>query len=463
MPTRVTTTRWVQVLNLRTGAWAARLQSGSSLNGKLAVRVAEARRAERDASLLHARQTARLRKVFTAAATASAYAEIAGLLTERGSDPQKSSADMLSGLPILAKERVRYGLRDLLVPTPGPVDVRITSGTSGDVTQIARPRSATVERAAVDRRLFDSLGLPTFFALTMVVPWNQQPVDSWGLIDWRICLRQVGLAQLVKEFDGPSAPHVELIMTSPAICTVIGEHVTGEFATVSAWEVSRPVRALLGVVPPGPPESPAEMYIAAEMTAPIAIRYPGCPSLHINSDVVYVETINPRTGERLSPGTPGLLVLTDLLNTSMPFVRYQIGDVGFVEKDRYCPCGRITPVMTLLGRVGARTAETKAVASRLTTRGRWILVEHDNEAPVLLTDSAGDTPPDSRLHSVRPIPDPLRTIPAGGLVLSIRERYPLDDWRDRSLSDLRVGAHSPHAALLSRRHVPNHAPAERRR
>lgn len=214
---------------------------------------------------------------------------------------------MLSGLPILAKERVRHGLGDLLVPAPGPVDVRITSGTSGDVTQIARSRSATVERAAVDRRLFDSLGLPTFFTLTVVVPWNQEPVDSWGLIDWRIRLRQEGLAQLVKEFDGPRSPHVELIMTSPAICTVIGEHVTDEFATVSAWEVPGPVRALLGVAPPSPPESPAEIYIAAEMTAPIAIRYPDCPSLHVNSDVVYVETINPALVKDWSQGPLGSL------------------------------------------------------------------------------------------------------------------------------------------------------------
>lgn len=462
MPTRVRT-RWAHALNLRAEAWAARLQSGSSRHGTPAACVAGARRAEHNASLLLARQTAHLRKVLTAAATAAAYADVAGLLTQRGGDPQKSAADMLSGLPILTKEQVRHGLHDFLVPAPGPVDVRITSGTSGDVTQIVRPRSATIERAAIARRLFDSLALPTFFTLAVVVPWDQEPVDSWGLIDWRICLRQTGLTQLMKDFDSPEAPPAELIMTSPSMCTLITEHVAGELATVSAWEVPGPVRTLLGVAPPSPPESPAEMYVSAEMITPIAIRYPDCPALHVNSDAVYVETVNPHNGEKLGPGTPGLLVLTDLLNTSMPFVRYQIGDVGFIEEDRCCPCGRITPVMTLLGRAGARTAETKTVASRLTTKGRWILVEHDNGVPLLLTDVAGDMPTDGQPYSVRPLPDRLRTVPPGGLVISIRERYPVADWRNRSLSDLRIGARSPHAAFLDRRHATHHAPTERGR
>lgn len=451
MPARATTTRWAEALGLRAGAWTARLHSGTSLDGSLDARVGEARRAQHDAALLHARQTSRLRVVLSAAATAPAHAETAGLLAERGGAPRGSAGDLLSGLPILTKDRVRHGLRSLLVPRPGPVDVRITSGTSGDATQIARPRSATVERAAVDRRLFDALGMPAFFTLAVVVPWRQEPVDSWGLIDWRIRLRQVGFGQVTREFDARAARPAELVMTSPAMCALLTERLTGAPPTVSAWEVPRPVRALLGLATPGPAESRAEMYIAAEMTAPIAIRYPDCPSLHVNSDAVYVEAVDPHTAETSPPGTPGLLVLTDLLNTSMPFVRYQIGDVGLVAEERTCPCGRVTPVMTVLGRAGARTAAARAVASELTTAGRWLLVEHDGDVPVLLSDTAADTPHDSRLHSVRPLPDQLRGTPTGGLVVSIRERHPLDAWKDRPPSDLRAGA------------APCRAPVERGR
>jgi hypothetical protein len=35
-----------------------------------------------------------------------------------------------------------------------------------------KPRSSLTERAAVERRWFDSLGLPAFFDLTMVTAWR---------------------------------------------------------------------------------------------------------------------------------------------------------------------------------------------------------------------------------------------------------------------------------------------------
>jgi hypothetical protein len=441
---------WARGLGLRAGAWIGRLESNSTLNNSLAGRVVAASRAQYDASLLQRRQTDRLRTVLEAAAGASAHADVAGLLLERCHAGTDSVAELLAGIPIMTKDQVRHGLRNYLVPTPGPVDVRVTSGTSGDVTQVARPRAATVERAAVDRRLFDSLGLPPFFTLALVVPWEQEPVDSWGLIDWRIRLRQVGLDQLVGG-PGTAATPADLLMTSPATCSILADRHPAGCHIVSAWEVTRPVRALLGAVAPGPPESTAEMYVAAEMTAPIAVRYPDCPSMHVNSDVVHVEIVNPHTGEPVGAGTPGLLVLTDLLNTSMPFLRYRIGDVGLVEEGRRCSCGRFTPVLTLLGRGGGRMAETRDLAARLPRRHRWVLVEQDDGTPVLLTDGVVDGDINERIPQVRPLPRALRAVLPGGLVVSLRERYPLRDWRGRSAWELRAGARSPHAAMLARR------------
>ena len=71
--------------------------------------------------------------------------------------------------------------------------------------------------------------------------------------------------------------------------------------------------------------------------------------LHINADTLYVEIVDD-SGKSVPPGTPGKVVITDLLNYGMPFLRYSIEDVA-VKADRECPCGRGLPLLeTLEGR-----------------------------------------------------------------------------------------------------------------
>ena len=59
------------------------------------------------------------------------------------------------------------------------------------------------------------------------------------------------------------------------------------------------------------------------------------------------------TGYPVSSGENGHIILTDLCNYAMPFIRYDAGDMG-VPTDRVCPCGRGLP---LLDRITGRTAE----------------------------------------------------------------------------------------------------------
>lgn len=74
--------------------------------------------------------------------------------------------------------------------------------------------------------------------------------------------------------------------------------------------------------------------------------------LHVNSDRVFVEILD----EALQPvedGKNGELVITDLDNYGMPFIRYRIGDVASL-KNEMCSCGRTLP---LLGQVEGRTLD----------------------------------------------------------------------------------------------------------
>jgi phenylacetate-CoA ligase len=64
--------------------------------------------------------------------------------------------------------------------------------------------------------------------------------------------------------------------------------------------------------------------------------------LHINMDTLIVETISD--GGDVSAGEPGAVIVTDLTNYGMPFIRYKIGDVA-IASDRVCTCGRTYPLI----------------------------------------------------------------------------------------------------------------------
>ena len=70
---------------------------------------------------------------------------------------------------------------------------------------------------------------------------------------------------------------------------------------------------------------------------------------HLTAENLVVEFI--KQNEHVSAGELGEIVLTDLTNYGMPFIRYKIGDVGKPSDDT-CSCGRGLPLMeSIEGRV----------------------------------------------------------------------------------------------------------------
>lgn len=68
--------------------------------------------------------------------------------------------------------------------------------------------------------------------------------------------------------------------------------------------------------------------------------------LHMNMDTLIVEMVKA-DGQPASVGEPGVIVVTDLTNYGMPFIRYKVGDVG-VPSSRVCPCGCNYPLIESL-------------------------------------------------------------------------------------------------------------------
>jgi phenylacetate-CoA ligase len=63
---------------------------------------------------------------------------------------------------------------------------------------------------------------------------------------------------------------------------------------------------------------------------------------HVVSEAYIVETL--KDGEPVAPGEIGEVVITDLNNFCMPFIRYRIGDLAeAVDNSLPCPCGRGAP------------------------------------------------------------------------------------------------------------------------
>lgn len=91
-----------------------------------------------------------------------------------------------------------------------------------------------------------------------------------------------------------------------------------------------------------------DMYSAQEVGC-IALQCPDAPCYHVQSESLLVEVLDER-GEPCASGETGRVVVTDLHNFEMPFVRYDIGDFATVGEP--CVCGRGLPVIeSIAGRV----------------------------------------------------------------------------------------------------------------
>jgi phenylacetate-CoA ligase len=72
--------------------------------------------------------------------------------------------------------------------------------------------------------------------------------------------------------------------------------------------------------------------------------------LHVSVENNYVEIL--RNGRPAQVGEMGDVVVTNLNNLGMPFIRYSIGDSSAWAENAGCPCGRVAPMLsTVHGRI----------------------------------------------------------------------------------------------------------------
>jgi phenylacetate-CoA ligase len=62
-------------------------------------------------------------------------------------------------------------------------------------------------------------------------------------------------------------------------------------------------------------------------------------ALHIASDLVIAEIVNPDTGEPVPHGTPGEVVYTNIVGDTQPLLRYRTRDIARLSEEAPCVCG----------------------------------------------------------------------------------------------------------------------------
>jgi phenylacetate-CoA ligase len=96
---------------------------------------------------------------------------------------------------------------------------------------------------------------------------------------------------------------------------------------------------------------PAYFYYGSLELGPIGIECEKRNGYHIAGGHVYVEVVNPATGVPAAPGEVGEIVVTELTRMASPLIRYETGDLGYIEQTP-CPCGIPLHRIVMRGRAG---------------------------------------------------------------------------------------------------------------
>jgi phenylacetate-CoA ligase len=96
-------------------------------------------------------------------------------------------------------------------------------------------------------------------------------------------------------------------------------------------------------------QTPVFNRYGCEEVSLIASECASHQGLHINTDSLIVELVKDEHFP--SSGDTGRVIVTDLCNMAMPFIRYEVGDTA-TASDQSCSCGRTYPLLkSIAGRV----------------------------------------------------------------------------------------------------------------
>jgi len=318
---------------------------------------------------LRALQLERLQAIVAHSCDASpAYRE---MCREAGIGPADiKSLDDIRRLPLIDKTTLRdaypadlrtCGLDNIL-------EVHSTSGTTG------KPTPIWVSRQDLDR--WSERNARTMWMIGLRPGDLLQNMFGHGLpttIGLQYGAQHAGIG-VVPAGIGRQELLIDLILDLgvTAICTTPSYGLyLAEKALERGIDLSRDSRLRVGLFGAEPWPESARDRLAVALGVDVFNEYgmgeflgPGmaaeCPvkqGMHVWSDHIYVECIDPETLEPVADGAPGELVWTSLTSDSAAMIRYRSHDISSLTWEP-CPCGRTHP---RIGRITGRSDDAISV------------------------------------------------------------------------------------------------------
>jgi phenylacetate-CoA ligase len=312
---------------------------------------------------LRARQSERLRAILRYAGTHAPYYR--RLFRENGLDPENPEPQRLTSLPLLTKSIIRSSTEELLSTEypRGELGIHRTGGSTGVAltTYFNRdwlePRSADALRSNQWAGYFHGMKVASLWGNPNLPKTLKQRV-RFALIDRFVYLDTIdinerSLADFIARWRREKP---EILFGHSHSLYILARHVLDKgIADLRPRGIISTSMMLLAnereVIERAFACKVFDRY-GSEEVGLIAAECEHHQGLHLNIEHLYIEFLRA-DGTPAAAGEEGAIVITDLFNRGMPFIRYRIEDLG-VPTDRPCSCGRGLPLME---RVTGRVAD----------------------------------------------------------------------------------------------------------
>lgn len=288
-----------------------------------------------------------------------------GFYRARFSDAGIKIADIktlnaIEKLPFTKKQDLRdgYPFGFFAVPMKEIVRIHTTSGTTGKPTVVGYTQNDLDSWAGLIARNMTMIGVGKDDVFQNMVNYGM----FTGGLGFHYGAEKIGMA-VIPSATGNTKRQIEMI-NDFGVTTI---HCTPSYA-MHLSEVAEEMRVTFNTLKTGifgaEPWSETmrstlesglgvtayDSYGLSELYGPgVAFECPERDGLHIWHDSYLVEIINPLTGERLSDGERGELVVTPLVKEAMPLIRYRTGDITMQMEDG-CLCSRGKKIARITGR-----------------------------------------------------------------------------------------------------------------
>lgn len=288
-----------------------------------------------------------------------AYASFANAWDQSSTSPER----FLQRLPVLSKTHFRLHADEYLAEgtIPAKLIENRTGGSTGEPTRFYLDRPA-VERYEAARWLGLSwhgirIGDPCVMIWGSPLELNQQQARKYR---WKERWLKNRLLLSAYELDERRLKeHLSLIQRfRPAYLYGYASALStlAEMMINRGWTLGVPLKGVVSTAE-GLHEHQRKK-IAEAFGAPVINEYGArdggiiayqCPEgrMHAFSENCFLEVVDPITSLPLYPGESGVLLVTDLHNTVMPRLRYQLGDMVALSADT-CSCGIGYPLLAAI-------------------------------------------------------------------------------------------------------------------